>query len=75
MEFDAILTDVNMPLVDGYELTQRLRKQGYRKPIFGISANVIPEDEQRCLAAGMNVLMSKPLSLSVLQTNLQSIYS
>lgn len=75
MEFDAILTDVNMPLVDGYELTQRLRKQGYRKPIFGISANVIPEDEQRCLAAGMNVLMSKPLSLSVLQTNLQSIHS
>ncbi|ABR91228.1 hybrid two-components system response regulator and sensor kinase [Janthinobacterium sp. Marseille] len=75
MEFDAILTDINMPLVDGYELAERLRGLGYLKPIFGISANVIPEDEQRCLAAGMNLLMTKPLSLSVLQTNLQSIYS
>jgi len=75
MEFDAILTDLNMPLVDGYELTERLRERGYKKAVFGISANVIPEDEKRCLAAGMDLLMTKPLSLSVLQTNLQSIHS
>lgn len=73
MEFDIILTDVNMPVVDGYELTESLRKMGYRKPIFGITANAIPEDEQRCLAVGMNRVLTKPLSIAVLQAELQSI--
>lgn len=73
MEFDTILTDVNMPVVDGYELTASLRKMGYRKPIFGITANAIPEDEQRCLAVGMNRVLTKPLSIAVLQAELQSI--
>lgn len=73
MEFDIILTDVNMPVVDGYELTERLRKMEYRKPIFGITANAIPEDEQRCLAVGMNRVLTKPLSIAVLQAELQSI--
>ncbi|WP_158610249.1 ATP-binding protein [Herminiimonas sp. KBW02] len=74
MEFDIILTDVNMPLVDGYELTARLRKQGYQKPIFGITANAIPEDEQRCRAAGMNMVLTKPLSIAALEDGLQSIH-
>lgn len=73
MEFDTILTDVNMPLIDGYELTVTLRKMGYRKPIFGITANAIPEDEQRCLNVGMNKVLTKPLSIAVLQAELQSV--
>lgn len=73
MEFDTILTDVNMPMVDGYELTASLRERGYSKLIFGITANAIPEDEQRGLAAGMNMVLTKPLSIADLRTELQNI--
>ena len=73
MEFDIILTDVNMPLVDGYELTAILRKRGHLKFIFGITANAIPEDKQRGLAAGMNMVLTKPLSIAALRAELQKI--
>jgi two-component system capsular synthesis sensor histidine kinase RcsC len=73
MEFDIILTDVNMPLVDGYELTASLRKRGHLKFIFGITANAIPEDKQRGLAAGMNMVLTKPLSIAALRAELQKI--
>ena len=46
---------------------------GDRKPIFGITANAIPEDEQRGLAVGMNRVLTKPMSIAVLQAELQSI--
>ena len=42
LSFDSVLTDLNMPLVDGYELTRILRERGYQQPILGITANAFP---------------------------------
>ncbi|MBD2804250.1 two-component system sensor histidine kinase RcsC [Xenorhabdus sp. ZM] len=67
---DIILTDVNMPNMDGYELTQYLRNQGCTKPIIGITANALAEEKQRCTSAGMNSCLSKPVSLAVLKEEL-----
>ncbi|PHM75089.1 multi-sensor hybrid histidine kinase [Xenorhabdus kozodoii] len=67
---DIILTDVNMPNMDGYELTQYLRDKGYIKPIIGITANALAEEKQRCAKVGMNDCLSKPVSLAILKETL-----
>ncbi len=64
---DIILTDVNMPNMDGYELAQYLRNKGYTKPIIGITANALAEEKQRCANVGMNDCLSKPVSLATLK--------
>ncbi|SFU41695.1 two-component system, NarL family, capsular synthesis sensor histidine kinase RcsC [Xenorhabdus koppenhoeferi] len=64
---DIILTDVNMPNMDGYELTQYLRDKGYTKPIIGITANALAEEKQRCTNVGMDNCLSKPVSLAILK--------
>lgn len=67
---DIILTDVNMPNMDGYELAQYLRGKGYTKPIIGITANALAEEKQRCVNMGMNDCLSKPVSLAILKETL-----
>ncbi|MNT34534.1 Sensor histidine kinase RcsC [compost metagenome] len=68
-----MLTDLNMPLVDGYEFTRRLRERGYEKSIFGVTANAFPEELRRAMAAGMNALLVKPLPLPLLRQTLQAL--
>ncbi|OTA17315.1 hybrid sensory histidine kinase BarA [Xenorhabdus vietnamensis] len=67
---DIILTDVNMPNMDGYELAQYLRSRGYTKSIIGITANALAEEKQRCVNMGMDDCLSKPVSLSILKETL-----
>ncbi|MCC8456401.1 two-component system sensor histidine kinase RcsC [Photorhabdus aegyptia] len=64
---DIILTDVNMPNMDGYALTMYLRNEGCKLPIIGITANALAEEKQRCIDAGMNDCLSKPVSLVTLR--------
>ncbi|MDX7991856.1 two-component system sensor histidine kinase RcsC [Xenorhabdus littoralis] len=71
---DIILTDVNMPNMDGYELTQYLRNKGYTKPIIGITANALAEEKQRCTIVGMDNCLSKPVSLAILKDVLIKYY-
>ncbi|MEI6559490.1 MAG: response regulator, partial [Rhodospirillaceae bacterium] len=61
--FDAVLMDVQMPGMDGYETTRAIRGDlGLdRLPVVAMTANVLPADRQRCLAAGMNDHVAKPL--------------
>ncbi len=66
-EIDIVLTDVNMPNMDGYQFTQTLRNQGYEKPIIGITANAMAEQKQLCLNIGMDDCLSKPITLEQLK--------
>ena len=59
--FDAILMDCRMPVMDGYEAAARLRAGGWRMPIIALTANVSEEQRQKCLAAGMDDFLSKPM--------------
>ncbi len=66
-EIDIVLTDVNMPNMDGYRLTQRLRQLGQTFPVVGVTANALAEEKQRCMEAGMDNCLSKPVTMDVLQ--------
>lgn len=68
--FDLVLTDVNMPLMNGYELARTLREHDPQLPIIGVTANAMREEGQRCLAVGMNAWLVKPLSLQTLRAQL-----
>ena len=65
--FDLVLMDCHMPVMDGYQATRRLRKQGMAVPVIAMTANALPEDRQRCLDAGMNDHIPKPVAMQVLQ--------
>jgi len=64
---DIVLSDVNMPNLDGYGLTRRLRELGYSLPVIGVTANALAEQKQRCLEAGMDSCLSKPVTLEQLR--------
>jgi two-component system, sensor histidine kinase len=62
--FDLVLMDVRMPVMDGLEATRRLRADPahHNLPIVAMTADAMPEDVARCLAAGMDAHMAKPIS-------------
>jgi PAS domain S-box-containing protein len=59
--YDIIFMDINMPILDGIKATQTLRKNGYKKPIVSLSANVIESDIESFYEAGMDDTLNKPL--------------
>ena len=71
-EFDAILMDIQMPVMDGYEATQYIRETLGLKdiPIIAVSANVLPKDIQKSLRSGMDAHIAKPLRVDVLLTTI-----
>jgi two-component system, sensor histidine kinase len=74
--FDAVLMDVQMPGVDGLEATRRIRAlppPACRVPVLGLTANVLEEERRRCLAAGMDQCLTKPIAWGALLAALAEV--
>ena len=69
-DFDLVLMDCNMPVMDGYEASRRIRQSGRwpRLPIVALTANAMPEERDRCRAAGMSDYLAKPFRREELMT-------
>ena len=65
--YDVILMDVQMPEMDGLEATRLIRTKQYQQPvIISMTANAMQDDKEKCLAAGMDYYVSKPINLEEL---------
>ena len=78
-DYDMILMDVQMPVMNGYEATKAIRRGSHKLaktiPIIAMTANAFSEDIQHSLAAGMNAHVSKPVEMKVLEKTIRSIKS
>ena len=78
-DYDMILMDVQMPVMNGYEATKAIRRSSHelakKIPIIAMTANAFSEDIQHSLAAGMNAHISKPVEMKVLEKTIRSIKS
>lgn len=76
-QFDLILMDIQMPFMDGYEATRRIRKMKNRKnaniPIVAMTANVFSTDQEKALACGMNGYLTKPVNIKKITDVLREV--
>lgn len=65
-DFDLVLMDISMPILDGFEATRELREHGYKKPIIAMSAHAMKEEKEHALQVGFNDYITKPMNRKLL---------
>jgi signal transduction histidine kinase/CheY-like chemotaxis protein len=66
-DYDLVLMDCQLPGIDGLEATRALRRRGWRGPVVAVSAGAMREDQEACLAAGMDAYLGKPVDPQALE--------
>jgi len=78
MSFDVILMDVQMPIMDGYEATRIIRQieipTNRRIPVIAMTSYALKGDEEKCLKAGMDDYLSKPVDIHELYATVERCY-
>lgn len=76
-EYDAILMDIQMPVMNGYEAAKKIRNSrnplGKKIPIIAMTANAFAEDVQRCMEAGMDAHIAKPVDVTTLKNTMHRV--
>ena len=71
--YNAVLMDIQMPVMDGYEATAQLRREGNDIPIVALTAHAMKEERKRCLQSGFNAHLGKPIDRQELLRQLAAI--
>lgn len=74
-QYNIVLMDIQMPELDGYKATSRLRESGYQGPIVALTAHALKEEKQRCLRAGCTDHMTKPIDRGLLIERVEQLAS
>ena len=76
-EYDAILMDIQMPVMNGYDATRAIRSSenplGKTIPVIAMTANAFSEDIQRSMSAGMDAHLSKPVDIAALEKTVRKL--
>ncbi len=69
-DFDIVLMDIQMPILDGHEATIKLRQWNYQKPIIALTAHAMKTEQEKCLRSGFSDFLTKPINRQVLTNTL-----